>query len=210
MPSAAAFSFARCSLICLKETCLAEPTEADCIEVGRKCERSAIAGRLIEAPFCRCRNEASLYSLRPDAARLYAAVLPYEKVCCEGCRLRGAPPPTLEESERSWVVLMLYWCMGGVKMAKGDAGIGMVQMEMKELDEEGGLLEDVVALRSSEWLRWADDLFALDVEESLLRLRPRLPSGALPSLTIVPSLPSIHTYVHPPSFLLVVAIAVVH
>lgn len=105
-------------------------------------------------------------------------------------------------------MLMLYWCMGGVKMAKGDAGIGMVQMEMKELDEEGGLLEDVVALRSSEWLRWADDLFALDVEESLLRLRPRLPSGALPSLTIVPSLPSIHTYVHPPSFLLVVAVAI--
>lgn len=31
----------------------------------------------------------------------------------------------------------------------------------------------------------ADELFALDVEESLLRLRPRLPSGALPSLTTV-------------------------
>jgi hypothetical protein len=27
------------------------------------------------------------------------------------------------------------------------------------LDEEGSLLEDVVALRSSEWLRWADDFF---------------------------------------------------
>lgn len=92
----------------------------------------------MEAPFCRCRKEASLYSLRPDAARLYAAVLPYEKVCCEGCRLRGAPPPTLEESERSWVVLMLYWCVGVEKMTQGDAAADVVQMEMKELDEEGG------------------------------------------------------------------------
>jgi hypothetical protein len=54
--------------------------------------------------------------------------------------------------------------VGIEKVANGDAGVGIVQMEMKEVDEEGDLLEDVVALRSSEWLRWADDLFALDVE----------------------------------------------
>jgi hypothetical protein len=83
--------------------------EAGCIEVGRKCERSAIAGRLMAAPFCLCRSEASLYSRRPDAARLYAAVRAYVRGCCEGCRFRDAPPPTLEERERSWVVLMLCW-----------------------------------------------------------------------------------------------------
>jgi hypothetical protein len=80
-------------------------------------------------------------------------------------------------------VLMLYWRVVVEKVAKGDAGIEIVQMEMKEWDEEGSLLVDEVALRSSKWLRWADELFALGMEESLLRLRPRLPSAALPSLT---------------------------
>jgi hypothetical protein len=92
---------------------------------------------------------------------------------------------------------MLYWCVGAGKIAQGDAGVGIVQMEMKELDEEGGLLEDVVASRSSKLLRWADELFALGMEESLLRLRPRLPSGALPSL--IPSIvfpPSLLTLAH--------------
>ena len=120
---------------------------------------------------------------------MYAAVLPYEKVCCEDCRLRGAPPPTLEESERSWVVLMLYWCAVGEGIAEGYAGVDIVQMEMEELDEEGGLLEDVVASRSSKLLRWADELFALGMEESLLRLRPRLPSGGFALINNGPVLP---------------------
>jgi hypothetical protein len=64
-------------------------------------------------------------------------------------------------------------------------------MEMEELDEEGGLLEDVVASRSSKLLRWADELFALGMEESLLRLRPRLPSGGFALVHNRPVLPPI-------------------
>jgi hypothetical protein len=33
---------------------------------------------------------------------------------------------------------MLYWCVGVEKMTQGDAAADVVQMEMKELDEEGG------------------------------------------------------------------------
>lgn len=54
----------------------------------------------------RCRNDASLYSLDDSPIRLYAAVLPYEKVGRETA-LRRSEAPACRESARMEGVLML-------------------------------------------------------------------------------------------------------